>query len=246
MELRKRKWIYNQLPKYDNGKPVGVMDDDGTTQDQINLKNSMYRDFPGPPDPFANLNNIPAWEILYNKQKKQLDDQIEKANKYNSVLNIAQNGINFLGSSMNANTLGRGTGEIIADAGKRNVYNGEFSWQKYNDINAGQEMSDLHKQHVSNTLNAMGSGAAFGASIGSVFPGAGTAIGAGIGAAVGGIVGLVGGGITHAQMRKRIYNAQQFNKNNNNYNFASAQGNWMRNQYNLNHNYTQNGQIFSV
>jgi len=59
-------------------------------------------------------------------------------------------------------------------------------------------MSDLHKQHVSNTLSTMGAGAALGASIGSIFPGAGTAIGAAAGAVFGGIAGLLGGGKTHA------------------------------------------------
>ena len=76
-------------------------------------------------------------------------------------------------------------------------------------------MSDLHKQHVSNTLGTIGAGAALGGTIGSIFPGAGTAIGAGIGAVVGGIAGLIGGGNTHAKMRKRIYNAQQQTMRNN-------------------------------
>lgn len=46
----------------------------------------------------------------------------------NAAPQIATNLLNFTGSVINANTLGRSTGEILADAGSRYVNTGEFSW----------------------------------------------------------------------------------------------------------------------
>lgn len=258
MELRKRKWIYNQLPKYRIGKPatqVGAMaGSDGTTAAQIATKNSLalpssynapsfgYDEQVG--SDLSQVSNIKSREWVNDNVQRTLNEQNIGDRASNAAPQIATNLLNFTGSVINANTLGRSTGEIMADAGSRYVNTGEFSWQRQNEINGAQEMSDLHKQHVSNTLSAMGTGAALGASIGSIFPGAGTAIGAVGGAIVGGIAGLLGGGKTHAQMRKRIYNAQQQRLRNNNFNFASAQGEWLNQQYDLNHAYTQDGQIY--
>ena len=257
MELRKRKWIYNQLPKYDIGKPatqVGAMaGSDGTTAAQIATKNSLAlpSSYNAPSFGYDVQTGVDLSGLGNQKSTEWVDANAKSiaANTLgnralNSMGSIATNAINFTGSIINANTLGRSTGEILADAGSRNVNTGEFSWQRQNEINGAQEMSDLHKQHVSNTLSTMGTGAALGASIGSIFPGAGTAIGAVGGAIVGGIAGLLGGGKTHAQMRKRIYNAQQQRLRNNNFNFASAQGEWLNQQYDLNHAYTQDGQIY--
>lgn len=245
MELRKRKWIYNNLPRYNGGKP------DGTTQAQIDIKRSLGL----PPDhigfgydkdlgiDLSTLSNIGT-----TKQTDQMVQDRLTDTSGNRILNatpqILTNALNFTGSVINANTLGRSSADILRDAGTRVAKNGDFVWQKQNEIDSNREMSNLHKQHVSNTISTMGTGVALGASIGSIFPGAGTAIGAVGGAIIGGIAGLIGGGNTHAKLRKRIYNAQQQRINNNNYNFAAAQGDWINQQYDLNHDYTQDGQIY--
>lgn len=56
------------------------------------------------------------------------------------------------------------------------------------------------RTYLTETGTGLLSGAATGASIGSLFPGPGTAIGAGVGALVGGISGLVGAGDTAEQL----------------------------------------------
>lgn len=224
MELRKRKWISNNFPKYDKGKVSGQILPGATFADK-----TVY-DYNHPQ--IQGLKTVAE----YNKLKYPTNGNFFQ-NAYDNGPAIAQNAVNFLGSSINAFTLGRSTGEIMSDAGQRTVNNGMFTWQRQNEIDSGKEMSDLHKQHVNNTLATVGTGAALGGSIGGP-------IGAGIGAAVGGIIGFVGGGSTHAKLRKRIQNAKIQTENNNNYNFASAQGEWLNQQYDLNHAYTQDGQIY--
>lgn len=243
MELRKRKWIYNNLPRYAGGKEgIGftLPQDWNAKEDLLGSYVLGQPSFAGTPT-YTQKPNIPY-------QKIDIPQQSEDASIGDRALNAAPqiltNALNFTGSVINANTLGRSSADILRDAGTRVAKNGDFVWQKQNEIDSNREMSDLHKQHVSNTISTMGTGVALGASIGSIFPGAGTAIGAVGGAIIGGIAGLIGGGNTHAKLRKRIYNAQQQRINNNNYNFAAAQGDWINQQYDLNHDYTQDGQIY--
>lgn len=105
-------------------------------------------------------------------------------------------------------------------------------------------MHNLSKQNTANTLGTAGTGAALGAAIGSIFPGAGTLIGGAIGGVVGLGVGLFGGASRRNRLRKRIYNAQQSINRQNNYSFASAQGDYLNQDYDLNHEYTQDDQLY--
>ena len=242
MELRDRKQIIN-LPRYADGKEGHSLYWDKVPTIPDIAATSKYilgpANFAGSPTDIQNP-NIPRQKIDIQQERN-----ISVGDKaLNAAPQILTNALNFTGSVINANTLGRSSADILRDAGTRAVKNGDFYWQKQNEIDSDREMSDLHKQHVTNTISTMGAGAAFGASIGSIFPGAGTAIGAVGGAIIGGIAGLIGGGNTHAKLRKRIYNAQQQRINNNNYNFAAAQGDWLNQQYDLNHDYTQDGQIY--
>lgn len=245
MELRKRKWIYNNLPRYVGGKEGYSLywDKVPTVPDIAATPTSQYilgpANFAG--TSYMNKPNIPQQKITVPQQDK---DASIGDRALNAGPQILESALNFTGSVINANTLGRSSADILRDAGTRTVRNGDFAWQKQNEIDSYREMSDLHKQHVNNTISTMGTGASLGASIGSIFPGAGTVLGAAGGAILGGIAGLIGGGNTHAKLRKRIYNAQQQRINNNNYNFAAAQGDWLNQQYDLNHDYTQDGQIY--
>lgn len=173
------------------------------------------------------------------------------ANKQNSTGldwgkggNIATSLVNHVGAVHNAFTLDRSEGEIEAAAGSRNINAGGWAWQKQNDINRSKELSELNKQNTSNTLATAGSGAALGAAIGSIFPGAGTIIGGAIGAVAGLGFGLFGGSNRKRKLQRRIYNAQQSVNRNNNYAFAAAQGDYLNQMYDLNHEYTQDDQIY--
>ena len=158
--------------------------------------------------------------------------------------NIITSAVNFTGSAIDAYTLDRSEGQIEANAGSRNVYAGDWAWQKQNDVDQQKEMDALRKQNTSNTLATTGSGAALGAAIGSIFPGAGTIIGGAIGAIAGLGIGLLGGSSRSHKLRKRMYNAQQNINRSNNYAFASAQGDYLNQDYDLNHAYTQDDQLY--
>jgi hypothetical protein len=77
-----------------------------------------------------------------------------------------------------------------------------------NNINEIAERNQEHKENVANTFSTMGSGAALGGSIGSIAGPIGGAIGAGVGAIGGLVAGLFGGGRRHAEMMRRIREAQ--------------------------------------
>ena len=107
--------------------------------------------------------------------------------------NIASSAVNFIGSTMNAFGPVKSDEEILADAGQTNAAGNGFTYLRQNHVDGDKEMSKLSKENTSNTLATAGTGAALGASIGSVFPGAGTVIGGAIGAIGGLFAGLFGG-----------------------------------------------------
>jgi phage tail tape-measure protein len=107
-------------------------------------------------------------------------------------------------------------------------------------------MDELSKQNTANALDNMGKGAALGASVGSLFPGLGTVIGGVAGGLIGGITSLFGGSSRKAKLRARIRAAQAQVENNNSYSLASAHSDYLQNQYNLEHENTQDDQLFAA
>lgn len=105
-------------------------------------------------------------------------------------------------------------------------------------MDAGAQMDELSKQNTANTLNTAASGASLGSAFGP--------IGAGIGGVVGGAVGFVGGLFRKNKMAERIKNAQIQATRNNNFNLASAQTDYLTNQYNVEHDNTQDDMLYAA
>lgn len=147
-------------------------------------------------------------------------------------------GINFAGSAINSFGPVKSEGDILQESGTSVGQGSGFSYQKQNAVDAGAQMDELSKQNTANTLNT----AATGASLGSAFG----PIGAGIGGVVGGAVGFIGGLFRKNKMAERIRQAQIQATRNNNFNLASAQTDYLTNQYNVEHDNTQDDLIYSA
>lgn len=247
MELKQRKRLMNSaLPKYEYGK-YGF--------DQANVQWQPIGDKMTPFFGTEGQTIQPASIPLQIPTSINAPDKIDIASKLPTQKpkasltgakagNIITSAIDFTGSAINAFSLDRGRNQIMYDAGQHDVNAGGFTWQRNNDVNQQKELDDLRKQNTSNTLNTASKGAALGAAVGSIFPGIGTVLGGVIGGVGGLVTGLIGGASRKNRLRKRIFNAQQQIGRNNNYNLASAQGSYLDQMYGLNHQYTQDDQIY--
>lgn len=144
--------------------------------------------------------------------------------------------VGFAGQTMNAFGPVKSTGDILQESGTSVGQGSGFSFQKQNSVDAGAQMDELSKQNTANTLQTAAAGAQLGSAFGP--------IGAGIGAVVGGVTGFIGGLSRKSKMAERIRNAQIQAQRNNDFNLASAQTDYLTNQYNLDHDNTQNGLLY--
>lgn len=156
------------------------------------------------------------------------------------------NGITAVGAGIAAYQDPKSVGDLQAEAG-RSVGNGAgFQYIRQNSVDYGSNMDELSAQNTDNTLKAAAGGAAFGSSIGMAFGPLGAGIGAVGGALIGGAVGLFGGNSRRRRLQRRIIAANNQIRRNNQYNLASAQSDYMSNQYNLEYGDTQNQQLYSA
>lgn len=144
--------------------------------------------------------------------------------------------VGFTSQTMNAFGPVKSTGDILQESGTSVGQGSGFSFQKQNSVDAGAQMDELSKQNTANTLQTAAAGAQLGSAFGP--------IGAGIGGVVGGAVGFIGGLFRKNKMAERIRNAQIQAQRNNDFNLASAQTDYLTNQYNLDHDNTQNGLLY--
>lgn len=160
--------------------------------------------------------------------------------------NIASTAVSFAGAAINAFGNNKSSSELIGESGTTSVNNGNWTYQRQNDVNAQKQMSQLAKENTGNTLGAMGTGAALGGAIGSIFPGAGTVIGGAIGAVAGLVTGLFGSSARKRKLQKRLQEAQMRINRTNDFYQAQAQGNWLDQQYSLNHQNTQDDVLYAA
>lgn len=160
--------------------------------------------------------------------------------------NIASSAVSFAGSAINAFGNNKSSSELIGESGTTSINNGNWTYQRQNDVNAQKQMSQLAKENTGNTLGAMGTGAALGGAIGSIFPGAGTVIGGAIGAVAGLVTGLFGSSARKRKLQKRLQEAQMRINRTNDFYQAQAQGNWLDQQYSLNHQNTQDDVLYAA
>lgn len=160
--------------------------------------------------------------------------------------NIASTAVQFAGAAINSFGNNKSATELIGESGTTSVNNGNWTYQRQNDVNASRQMSQLAKENTGNTLGAMGAGAALGGAIGSIFPGAGTVIGGAIGAVGGLLTGLIGSSSRKRKLQKRLQEAQMRINRTNDFYQAQAQGNWLDQQYSLNHQNTQDDVLYAA
>lgn len=147
-------------------------------------------------------------------------------------------GTNFLGSAINSFGPVKSAGDILQESGTSVGQGSGFSYQKQNSVDVGAQMDELSKQNTANTLNTAASGASLGSAFGP--------IGAGIGGVVGGAVGFIGGLFRKNKMAERIRQAQIQAVRNNDFNLASAQTDYLTNQYNVEHDNTQDDMLYAA
>lgn len=152
--------------------------------------------------------------------------------------------IGFGGSVSNAFSGVKSTSDMITESGTSTGYGAGFMYNRQNQIDVGAQRSELSAQNTQNTLGAMGTGAQLGGSIGMAFGPIGAGIGAAGGALIGGITGLIGGSSRKRRLERKIRAAQERVQNINNYNLASAQTDYLQNQFELEHGNTQDGELF--
>lgn len=160
--------------------------------------------------------------------------------------NIATSAAAFGGSVYNAFGPTKGYNQLLADSGASYKMTPDFGFVRRNNIDEGAQLSELYKQNTNNTLNAMGTGAALGSSIGSIIPGFGTVLGGAIGAVGGAIAGIWGGESRRKRLQRKILAAQQLVDRTNTYNRSAGHSDYLQQNYNYRHNDGQNSLIYGA
>lgn len=142
----------------------------------------------------------------------------------NNVGNIAASAVSFLGSAVNSFGKVQDANEMFAHSGQSTGYGAGYTYVKQNNIDAAGEMADVKKENTANTFKTAGAGASLGMAIGGH-------LGAAIGAVGGFLTGLIGGRHRKRKLRKAIYNAQQDITRKNTFSNASAQTDYLTQNY---------------
>lgn len=150
-------------------------------------------------------------------------------NAVTGTAGLISNGINSFSPAKTATSM-------LSDAGYSTGYGPGFTYIKQNSPNYGKELAELSRQNTQNTLNTATAGATAGAAFGP--------IGAGAGFLAGGIIGLLGGGARKRDMLNQIRDAKLKTSAFNDYSFASGQSDYLTNDFYVNHNVSQNDQIY--
>ena len=141
-----------------------------------------------------------------------------------NIGNIAASAVQFLGSAVNSFGKVQDENEMFAHSGQSTGYGAGYTYVKQNNIDAAGEMADVKKENTANTFKTAGAGASLGMDIGGP-------LGAAIGAVGGFLTGLFGGRHRKRKLRKAIYNAQQDITRRNTFSNASAQTDYLTQNY---------------
>ena len=120
---------------------------------------------------------------------------------------------------------------MFAHSGQSTGYGAGYTYVKQNNIDAAREMADVKKENIANTFKTTSAGVGLGASIGAAIGGVAGPIGAAAGAILGLGIGLFGGRSRKRKLRKAIYNAQQEVTRKNTFSNASAQTDYLTQNY---------------
>lgn len=148
-----------------------------------------------------------------------------------NVGNIAASAVQFLGATANSFGSVQNANEMFAHSGQSTGYGAGYTYAKQNNIDAAGEIAEVKKENTANTLKTTGAGIGLGASVGAAIGGVAGPIGAAVGAIVGLGIGLLGGANRKRKLRRAIYNAQQEVTRKNTFSNASAQTDYLTQNY---------------
>lgn len=159
--------------------------------------------------------------------------------------NIVGQGITFLGSIANTFGNNKSAESILTDGGTQQSNAMGVGYQRYLGPNEDKEWKDLKRENFQNTLGAVGSGAALGASVGSIVPGIGTLVGGVGGALVGGIASIFGSSSRKRKLERALNRARLTAQSRNTYAYSGAASKALENDYYNDHVNTDNSVLYA-
>lgn len=236
MELKERKKINNQfLLKYDPGKDL-----------------NYFRMYPGQgisfvPSTMPGSVSIGKIYGLPTQQSHAINNSLTKSNIDNSFdkSNIVGQGLTFLNSVTNTFGNNKSAESILTDGGTQQSNAMGVGYQRYLGPNEDKEWKDLKRENFQNTLGAVGSGAALGASVGSIVPGIGTIVGGVGGALVGGIASIFGSSSRKHKLERALNRARLTAQSRNMYAYSGAASKALENDYYNSHMNTDNSVLYA-
>ena len=236
MELKERKKINNQfLLKYDPGKDL-----------------TSFKMYPGQgisfvPSTMPGSANIGKIYGLPTQQSPAINNSLAKSNIDNSFANsnIVGQGLTFLNSVANTFGNNKSAESILTDGGTQQSNAMGVGYQRYLGPNEDKEWKDLKRENFQNTLGTMGSGAALGASVGSIVPGIGTLVGGIGGALVGGIASIFGSSSRKRKLERALNRARLTAQSRNMYAYSGAASKALENDYYNDHTNTDNSVLYA-
>lgn len=236
MELKERKKINNQfLLKYDPGK------------DLPSFQISPVQGISLVPSTMPGSSNIGKIYGLPTQQSPAIGNSLVKSNIDNSFdkSNIVGQGLTFLNSVMNTFGNNKSAESILTDGGTQQSNAMGVGYQRYLGPNEDKEWKDLKRENFQNTLGAVGSGAALGASVGSIVPGIGTLVGGVGGALVGGIASIFGSSSRKRKLERALNRARLTAQSRNMYAYSGAASKALEDNYYNSHMNTDNSVLYA-
>ena len=236
MELKERKKINNQfLLKYDPGK------------DLPSFQISPVQGISLVPSTMPGSASIGKIYGLPTQQSPAIDNSLAKSNIDNSFANsnIVGQGLTFLNSVANTFGNNKSAESILTDGGTQQSNAMGVGYQRYLGPNEDKEWKDLKRENFQNALGTMGSGAALGASVGSIVPGIGTLVGGVGGALVGGIASIFGSSSRKRKLERALNRARLTAQSRNMYAYSGAASKALENDYYNDHTNTDNSVLYA-
>lgn len=231
MELKERKKINNQLlRKYDLGKDYVQSVDIAPTQGvSVVPQNTMPNNVS-----LGKIHGLPGGANVMNQLQKGF-----------GAANMVGQGLTFLNSVTNSFGNNKSAESILTDGGTQQSNAMGVGYQRYLGPNEDKEWKDLKRENFQNTLGAVGSGAALGASVGSIAPGIGTLVGGVGGALVGGIASIFGSSSRKRKLEKALNRARLTAQSRNTYAYSGAASKALENDYYNDHVNTDNSVLYA-
>lgn len=255
MELKERKKINNQfLLKYDPGKDLPsfqISPVQGVSVVPSTMPGSASIGKIYGISPVQGVSVVPQNTMPNNVSLGKIHGLPGGANVMNQLqkgfaaANMVGQGVTFLNSVTNSFGNNKSAEEVLTDGGTMQSNAMGVGYQRYLGPNEDKEWKDLKRENFQNTLGAVGSGAALGASVGSIVPGIGTLVGGVGGALVGGIASIFGSSSRKRKLERALNRARLTAQSRNTYAYSGAASKALENDYYNDHANTDNSVLYA-